>query len=239
MDFVIFFVGLLFIGIGFILTKNNARYLLAGYNTMTEQARKEVDIVSLVTFFRRFHLFLGISFIIGGLTLTKVTGTNAGGIFLAVYPILAYIYYFIQSRRHSGMAYSSINKVGMYVLIAALVFILFLFGYGIMENKLLINQETIEFKGSYGELIPLKEIEYIEMTNTLPDINMKINGFALGEVHKGYFRTSDGERIKLLLNSDQIPFILVFKKSGERIFYSAKKEMNEEMFIRMNRVLKE
>lgn len=74
------FVGmsLLFIAIGFIVTENNAKYVLSGYNTMNEEDRKKVDIKKYIPYFRNFHIFLGISYLVLGLTLTFFINENAG-----------------------------------------------------------------------------------------------------------------------------------------------------------------
>ncbi|NLO50143.1 MAG: hypothetical protein GX103_03125 [Bacteroidales bacterium] len=65
--------------------------------------------------------------------------------------------------------------------------------------------------------------------NQIPRITLKTNGFALGSINKGYFKTEDGEIIKLILNSDNKPYILFTKADGERIYYSAKSEPNQKI----------
>ena len=40
----VFFVDILFIGIAYLLNENNAKYLLAGYNTMSKEEREKVDL---------------------------------------------------------------------------------------------------------------------------------------------------------------------------------------------------
>ena len=37
-------INLLFVGIGFTITEKNAPYLLAGYNTMSKEERKQIDL---------------------------------------------------------------------------------------------------------------------------------------------------------------------------------------------------
>jgi len=99
MVYVILGLGIFFIIIGFVLTQNNAKYLLAGYNTMTEKEREKFDISGYVPYFRKFHIFLGGSFTIIGIPLAYSFGDDAGGVFLAVYPILGYTFFLITSRK--------------------------------------------------------------------------------------------------------------------------------------------
>lgn len=83
--------SLLFVAIGLALTENNAKYILSGYNTMSEEDRKKVDIKAYIPFFRKFHIFLGASLLLLGSALTYLISEEAGGIFLSIYPILGYI----------------------------------------------------------------------------------------------------------------------------------------------------
>jgi len=50
MIFIIILLSLLFIVIGFIVTENNAKSLLSGYNTMSEEDRKLFDLKSYTLF---------------------------------------------------------------------------------------------------------------------------------------------------------------------------------------------
>lgn len=84
--------GLFFIILGYILNKNNVRYLLAGYNTLSSEARKDIDIQAYLVFFRKFHLILGVSFILIGVILTYFFNEFVVGVFVTIYPCLAYIY---------------------------------------------------------------------------------------------------------------------------------------------------
>lgn len=57
----------------------------------------------------------------------------------------------------------------------------------------------IEFAGGYGEQIDITEIRSIELVDQLQKLLSKTDGFALGSINKGYFRTHEGEVIKLIL----------------------------------------
>ena len=72
MQFFILILGAFFAGIGFLIHEGNAKYLLAGYNTMGESERKKVDLSRFIPYFRRFHIFLGASFTVLGLLLVQV-----------------------------------------------------------------------------------------------------------------------------------------------------------------------
>ncbi|SKC00125.1 protein of unknown function [Parapedobacter luteus] len=232
------FIGMsvLFVAIGFIVTEKNAKYLLSGYNTMNKEDRKKVDIKSYIPYFRNFHVFLGISFLVLGTVLTYFVSENAGGIFLTVYPIIAYIYFYTNSKYSKGLG-GKWNKTGVVILIGTLLFVVGLLGYGYKENRITFDSESVSFQGSYGETLTKAEIKSIELVSQLPEITSKTNGFALGTINKGYFKTRNGEIVKLILNSDNKPFILFTKADGKKIYYSAKDKSNEQVLDEMSKTL--
>ena len=230
-------ISLLFVLIGFIVTENNARYLLAGYNTMSEEERKKVDIKSYIPHFRRFHIFLGVSFLLLGIIFTTLLSENAGGIFIAVYPVLAYIYFIATSSKYSKGNNMKSYRPAFFILIGSLIFVVGLLLYGHKENKLIFDSEGITFKGSYGETLTPSEIKSIELVAQLPEITMRTNGFSNGDVHKGYFKTESGEIIKMILNADHKPYILVTKSDDKKIYFSAKEVSNEKIFNELKKAL--
>ena len=46
----VLFVDVIFILIAYLVNKNNAKYLMAGYNTMSVEERKKVDLENLLIF---------------------------------------------------------------------------------------------------------------------------------------------------------------------------------------------
>jgi hypothetical protein len=237
MIYIIMGLSLLFMATGFIITEKNAQYLLSGYNMMKQEERQKVDIKAYIAYFSKFHIVLGVSFFLFGITLTYVVSENAGGIFLVVYPILAYIYFLKTSVKYSlGMSTRG-SKVGMIVLAVTLLFVLGLLGYGFRENALTIETDSIQISGNYGEALSPSDIHSIELVGQLPDITFKTNGFALGSVKKGYFKTREGEIVKLILNSDHMPAILITKTDGKKVYYSAKNQMNVALLDEMKNTL--
>ncbi len=220
----------LFGAIGFLVTEKNARYLLAGYNTMPEAERAKVDLGSYLSYFKKFHLFLALSFLFTGLVLYYTAGETATGVFLAAYPILAYLYFIWSSNRLTGGQYAGTNRVAMIVLAFCLGLVLSLLMRGLSESRLLVDEQGIEITGTYGERLEPEAIESVSLSGSLPGIRMKTNGFALGKTYKGYFRTTTGEVVKLVLDSQRPPFLLITRKTGEKIYFATGEGASEAAF---------
>ena len=56
----ILFVDIVFVALAFGINKNNAKYLLAGYNTMSKDDREKFDIDGFLIFFKKFFLQISI-----------------------------------------------------------------------------------------------------------------------------------------------------------------------------------
>lgn len=233
------FIGmsLLFIAIGYIVTENNAKYLLSGYNTMKEEDQQKFDLKGYIPYFRKFHLFLGISFLVLGLLFYYWVNEETAGVFIGIYPILAYIYFVWSSSKFSKNIKTKWNKLGTYLLLATLIFIIGAMFIGMKEDKLIIHKESIEFTGSYGENLNQSEIKSIEIVNSLPQISFKTNGFAVGKIRKGFFKTTQGEVIKMIINQDKGSYILFTRTNGKKLYFSSKEKPNGSVLNEIKQTL--
>jgi len=64
MDYIVFltilFIDVVFIAIAYGVNEKNAKLLLAGYNTMSEQERKNFDLKSYLIYFKKFFINISI-----------------------------------------------------------------------------------------------------------------------------------------------------------------------------------
>jgi hypothetical protein len=227
MTLIIIGISLLFIGIAFILTEDNAQYLLSGYNTMTKEEQKKVNIKGFIPYFKQFHIFLGISCLVLSLSLTYAASESTGAVFLVIYPIAAYLFFFTQTRRYFKETQN--NKIGIYILTGTLFFVTGSMLFGLKEDSLTVSKDNLKFDGIYGETIKPADIHLVLIVSELPEIKWKSNGFALEKIRKGYFKTKDGEKIKLILNSQKPTYLLIIKTNGSKIYYSAKEKSSESV----------
>jgi hypothetical protein len=166
-------------------------------------------------------------------------GQNAAGIFLAVYPIVAYIYFMWSSTRLTISVHAPRQRLTLIILAGTLIFVLALLVLGFKEDQLIVTGSTMEISGLYGEKLELNDILSIELVQHVPPIKMKTNGFALGTINKGYFKTVDGQVVKLIMNSNATPCILILKSDGKRIYFSSKSIPNSKLFESLKQALPE
>lgn len=240
MSFVTIGIGLLFIGIGFLINEKNAKYLLSGYNTMSKDQQDKVELKPYLAYFRKFHIFLGLSFM-AIVSLLNYLSPDLGGIFLGVYPILAYGYFMWTSRGYFKNVKSSRkrHKIAMVILAGTFIFVAAIFYLGYQEDEISFDKDQIMLEGFYGEEIDPSEIQSVELVEKLPEIKKRTNGFSAGTVHKGYFKLEDGKRVKLILNNEAKPYVVITKNNGARIYYSSRSKSNQEIYDQLKKLFPE
>lgn len=222
--------SMVFVVLGFVVTPGNAKYLLSGYNLMSEADRAKIDIVSYVKFFNRFHVWLGVTLCAGFFILNYFNG-NWAAVFLVLYPLLAYVFMVAKGNRYySG---TSGQRVGTYVIMAILVVIAAaiggLFFVSMRNSQLFLTDKTLDIKGIYGMKVAREDIYDFKLVRDLPDIARKSNGFAAGEFAKGAFVTTDGLPVKLYVNKKSHPFLVIRTKKNE-IYFSSDEVSSAELY---------
>ena len=97
MIYVIIGTSLIFGSLAFILTKDNAQYFLAGYNTMSKEQREQIDIEAYLTVFKQAHITLAISTLVLGVVTTLWFGDRVAALFIPIYPLLFYGYFLFKT----------------------------------------------------------------------------------------------------------------------------------------------
>ena len=93
-------VSLLYLAIGSFINRNNARYLLAGYNTMSEEKRKKFPIDSYLVFFKKFFNRMSIFTLLSALFFYLIFIEQTAVTICAIFQIIPYVYFVFQSLKY-------------------------------------------------------------------------------------------------------------------------------------------
>lgn len=232
-------ISLLFVVIGYVVTDKNAKYLLSGYNTMSESERQNFDLKSYIRYFRNFHLFIGITILSITMLLYYFLNPDWSVIFMGTFPILAYSYFVWKSNQfYTSQTKKKIHYFVVFGLIFLFLFISYNLKEAIADNTIVIENKQLVISGQYGTAINLSQIKSIQLITNTPTISNRINGFSLQTIKKGYYRTKEGEKVKLLINSSQKPLLLLTTKENDKIYYSSKETSNKKVYSLLNSKLK-
>jgi len=176
-----------------------------------------------------------------GVTTYYLINPDWSGIIMVTYPLLAYVYFIWKGNQFSNTNDKKQKRktiAAMIFMFAVFVAIAAMFFYSLQDNQIEINHNVVRIKGNYGMEIKTNEIKSIDLVNELPEISVKTNGFALQTIKKGYFKTKNGEKVKLLVNTNKQPMIFITTNDNEKIYYSSKNKSNEIIFNELKNSIK-
>lgn len=211
------FTAALLFGLGFLLNEKSAPSMLSGYRKMSPQEKQHFQLADYVRFFRQFHFVLGSSLFLLSILLFYIH-VDAIGMLLGFGPLIAYSIFFLKSRQFYPPSQRKALMIGFYVMLLTALFVGGLFFLGNSSTQVIIGNDAIEISGVYGESIQLKDLIEAKLVTTLPKIKMKLNGFATSNVKKGWFKTTDGRKIKLIIDKKTPPYLYLKTNDGLEIY---------------------
>ena len=203
--------GLIFIGLGFLIRAFPG--MIAGYNTMPADKKKNVDIEGLSRYVRNVMILMGLGTIVFYLVFLWLGWTYMANMVIFMVVLVGSMVLFLTSQKYD---HNKGKKSRSQYIVLGIVFVL-LTGIclsGLLITKTQINGDIVRFTGMYGKEMKVSEIEKVELTDTIPAILMRTNGFSLGPVHKGNFRLEDFGKCCLYINSDKGQYLIVTDITG-------------------------
>ena len=232
-------IGLFFIGMGFLV--KSCQGMILGYNTMSEEKKKNVDIVGASAFMKKGFIILGIT-IIASSVFIFIDYLKVFSFLIRMVIMLAGILIIITNVQKYDRNNRKDNTLILYIFFGVvLIFLMYICVYPFVPTKAIFEEEKIQFTGSYGFDLNISDIETVELVNEIPKIKMRTNGVSVGQgyVHKGEYRLETWGTCRLLINSNNPPFLVIKKKNGEKIIISNKEKTVTENIYRQIELLKE
>lgn len=228
-------VGLFMIGIGFLV--KSSPDLIAGYNTMSKDNKKNVDIEGLSTFMRNGLITIGLSIIIGYYLFKWIGFKMIASSMLFIVTLVGVTILVIKAQKFDHNKTKK-PKLTFFILGLVFLFVIGLITYGFIPSKTTYGNDTIIFSGMYGFEISIDEIENIELSDKLPIIKLRTNGFSFGNIKKGFFNLEKYGKSRLLIHSDLAPYLIMTKNSGDKIIINFKDKFETEKTYEKIKALK-
>ncbi|HOP03203.1 MAG TPA: DUF3784 domain-containing protein [Tenuifilaceae bacterium] len=225
--------GLFLIGMG-ILVKSYPN-LISGYNTLPPEKKKKVDIKGLSTFLRNGFALIGMAIIVIP-TFFYFTGllvlSNVSMVAIILVGVLTIAILSLKFDRNKKGLRQIIPLVLLGITIAFVAMVIL---YGLKPVKISIQEQTINIEGMYGCTINTADIEEIKLIDSMPQILLRTNGFHLGTTYKGYFALSGFPKVKLFIQNQDGPFLMLSTKHNN-IYIINFAEINETKRLHTNLV---
>lgn len=242
---VMLFSVLLIVGLGIAVKYFRAYWLIAGYNTMSNEKKKRVHIVGLAHFTGNMCFIMGALMALATVFILIKQETLGLIVFGAFIPLS--IYMIIKAQQFDGNtknrdgSMTKKSKLIVGVIIAFLI--LTSVGAGILlyysdrPAEFTIDEHNFSFSGMYGEKIPLEQIESVSINNEPPKILARTNGSSLGTKKKGYFKLDGISKAKLSLDTSKPPFILLIADNKYYFFNCEDAAKTEELYQQLKLIV--
>lgn len=244
--YVIIFVGILCIVLGVLVKYFKCYWLIAGYNTMSKEKRKNVDTESLGRLMGNFMFLLGGTIIIGGILI--FTGFKTIGTMLIIVPMFILTpYVMVKSQKYDknslepdgSMKKSTKLTLGVIIGLTSIIFIFIVvfYIYGVQEPKVAVDNERVKISGMYASTVPTDDIMEVVLLDSIPKVLRKDNGFDFGNILRGYFNLESIGKGRLYINNGKPTYVYLRLKKGFVIINHNNSEETQELYNRIRAVL--
>ncbi|MCR1898239.1 DUF3784 domain-containing protein [Irregularibacter muris] len=194
-------------------------FLIAGYNTMGKEQKKNVNIQGLRRAMGNFLLIMALFMIISAITSHYGYRGLSSISLLAILPLAVLFVFHSQKYDHSKKTTSkTIEKrfiLGIVIFVLGIVSILFI--YAMKDPQIEMNQKDLTIGGMYSNYVKKENIKEITLQEEIPKIMGKVGGFDLGYILRGSFTLENKEEVNLSIYENKPPYIVIITKSGKII----------------------
>ena len=233
-----FIVALMFIMIGIAVHVFKWYFLIAGYNTMSKEKKEKVNTKGLGRLMGIYSYANGIVFLVMGIlhAIDIKIGITTALVFFGI----STVYLLIKAQKYDGNLFDEDGKMrkgagkqlaipisitGVTFLAVAILMI-----FSSQPTKVSFLEEGLQVHGMYGEIYAWESIDEIVLMETLPNIEWRTNGSALGSHLKGNFITTEFGAVKLFVNERKAPFVYLQSNGKIAIFNLADAEKTEDVY---------
>lgn len=236
---VIFFIAILLIVMGIGIKFFKWHFLISGYNTMSKEKKKNVDIDGLGNLIGNF-LFV-VSFIIlfsGGM---DFLGYKLFSLISLITIMPLTIILIIMAQRYDHNHKKKGKRTGL-IAIISLVFGIFVLVSGFLiratlNPKVVLSGEKIEVGGLYKRDITIADIESISLEETMPKVLSKTNGMDVGYSLRGSFKLEGEEKSTLFVQQNNPPFIHIRTDDRLHIINFKEREKTLELYNKIKETI--
>lgn len=239
MDFIFLYLAALFLVFGILIKKFKFYWLISGYNTASKERREQIDKEGLGRFMGNYFYamagLLVVAFLLMWFDFEKISFY----VFLLI--LLSTVYVIIGAQKYDKGAYHPDGrlkkgpKITVGIIIVVILGVLGATLYGLVPTKYDLNQDSLTIKGMYGETIPFKNMKKVELVDSLPQIKLRTNGYALNNVLKGHFKLEQLGTGKLFIQLGKSPYIIIHTDERYYIINESEGSKTRELYekIRM------
>lgn len=205
-------VALLFVALGAAVKYGKCYWLIAGYNTMPRHKKENVDAKGLGNFLGNAMFVLSALLLLAGIFSYLNVPCLPLLSWAVFYAVIIYMLAGAQRYDHNpktksdrlvlAFAFGGLVVIGL--VVSLLIFT------SSLPAKVSVEEGYIKIGGSYSLELPLTEVKEIVLTDEMPRVLHKVNGFDAGAVKKGLFQVEGLGAGRLFIHSARGPYLFIY-----------------------------
>lgn len=235
METTVLITAFILIGIGVLVKR--FPILIAGYNTMPQEEKENVDVKGLSTFICYSLVGMGVAPLLAYYICLGVGHADWASYCLFL-PAFYIPYLIVKANKfdHNPPRKCTRYVVGISIITVAVIAVFM--AYGISPAAIKIKGDKLVFTGMYGTSRVLSDFTGVRLSDSLPDITLRLNGLSMGGTNKGWFKLREGGSCLLFLSSSNKPYIIFTEKSGKEIVFNAvTSEITETLYQELKKMI--
>jgi hypothetical protein len=213
---------------GWAIRYKQAYWLISGYNTMSTEKKRQVNIEPLG------RLIANMCFLMAGIIATGIGLITLGWdlaamiCFGTLIPVI--IYTLIHAQRYDGNTRNpdGTMKTTTKIFLGAIISFLILLSVGIgilfyVSNQpieVTLDEDKIQVSGIYGMTVPLEEIMQLQLLEEMPEVIRRTNGYASNKNWRGSFRLEGVGRAKLFIDRSIPLYIYIETSDQDKLYFN-------------------
>lgn len=230
---VIFFIAALLLVVGIGIKYFKWYFIISGYNTMSKDKKKNVDVDGLAKLMGNFLFLMSfILFFSGGMNFLAYKLASLISLMM-IMPltilliIMAQKYNHNHKKKREKTALIAIISVvfGVFVLVSGFLIV------ATLNPKVELSDEKIEVSGLYKRDIAIADIKSVSLKETMPGVVSKTNGMDVGYSLRGSFKLEgEDNNSTLFVQQNNPPFIHIRTDDRLYIINFKERERTSELY---------
>lgn len=195
---------------------------MSGYNTMSAEKKKNVDIESVANIMQKGLIITGATTTISSIALFWLKLPTLATIALIAPLLFGVLILIILTQKYDLNKKSKFKKSFPIIFISLIIIIVASFIWNwLLPTKVNMSDSAIEFTGQYGVTVQYSQIDKVELLGTIPAIKMRTNGLGLGNILKGHFLLNEFGKCRLFVKLPNPPYLYIGTKNGATIIFNS------------------
>lgn len=228
----------LFLFLGFAVHKLKWYFLLSGYNTMSKEQQKNVDVEKLGKAVGVYAYFIAILFAL--IALADTLNYTQFIMPIIIILIVVTIVLIVKTQKYNHNLFdengkwkqgaSKHLKKPAIILTITIVAVAIIIYFANKPVSIEATDEGIEIGGMYGDTYQWSEMEQVKLIEQIPEIAIRTNGSAVGSMLQGHFKFESGENAKLFIDKSKPPFIHFVYEEKMIIFNLQSQQQTQSLY---------